>query len=137
MKKSNIILVILLCSLYLIPVFVWGICKISAKGNYYTGFGDDIQTVYIENTGLTKEDIIVNSERVSVPAFQVVSVNQYMNSSYLYYKGSKKYYPEINKDGNVLTIGKAIDAPNTKLKLHIRINDISEIMLNGESVWRR
>jgi hypothetical protein len=137
MKKSNIILVILLCSLYLIPVFVWGICKISAKGDYYTGFGDDIQTVYIENTVLTKEDIIVNSERVSAPAFQAVSVNQYMNSSYLYYKGSKKYYPEINKDGNVLTIGKAIDAPNTKLKLHIRINDISEIMLNGESVWRR
>ena len=138
MKKSNIILVILLCSLYLIPVLVWGICKVSAKGNYYTGFGDDIHTVYIENVGLTKEDIIVDPEQVSVSSSQVIMVNQFMNSSYLYYKGSRKYYPEISKEGDRLTIGKAVDAPaDAKLKLHIRINDIAEITLNGESVWRR
>ena len=138
MKKSNIILVILLCSLYLIPVFVWGICKVSAKGNYYTGFGDDIHTVYIENVGLTKEDIIVDPERASVSEFQAIKINDFMNASYLYYKGSRKYYPEISKEGDRLTIGKAVDAPvDAKLKLHIRINDITEVVLNGESAWRR
>ena len=136
MKKSNIILVILLCSLYIIPVFVWGFYKVSSASDYYTGFGNEIRTVRIENLDLKKEDIVVNTKWAS--RFPQNDLSQSNQQSYLYYKRGKKYLPEVSVEDNGLFVGKAVNAPaNAKLKLHIRINDITEIVLNGETVWRR
>jgi len=133
MKKSNIILAILLISLYLIPVCVWGFYKVSSASNYYTGLSGAIRIVQIENAGLSKSDIIVNTEKQ--PA--AININN-MGGSYLYYKGSKKYLPEITKEDDTLIIGKAIDTPSgEKLKLHICISSVDVIRLNGEVVWRR
>ena len=138
MKKSNIILVALLVGLYITPVIVWGICKISSASDYYTGFGTNIQTVKIENLDLKKEDILINVERSSKIRVNVINIAQGNGNTNLYYKGSKKYLPVANVEDHILFIGKATDAPaGEKLKLHIRINDITEITLNGETIWRR
>ena len=139
MKKSNIILVALLAGLYITPAIVWGICKISSVSDYYTGFGTNIQTVKIENIDLKKEDIVINTESDSKFKSNAINIGgQGLGNSYLYYKGFKKYLPEANVEGQILSVGKAANAPSgEKLKLHIRINDISEITLNGETIWRR
>ena len=137
MKKSNIILVVLLATLYLTPAIVWGFYKLSSTGNYYMGFGNDFRFIQIENPGLTKQDIIVNTERVSEYSGFKMN-NKTLNASYLYYKGSRKYLPEVERKGDILIMGKATDAPSgEKLKLHVRINSLNEITLNGETVWRR
>jgi len=135
MKKSNIILIILLAGLYITPAIVWGVFQISSTGDYYTGFGDNIRTIQIENVSLTKEDIIVNTEQASW--FPRDGLNQ-ASKSYLYYKGIRKYLPEAYVENDILFVKKAAKASSgEKLKLHIRINDIAEILLNGETVWRR
>jgi len=137
MKKSNIILVILLVSLYITPAIVWGFYKATSSGDYYTGFGDDIRIIQIENPGLTKDDILVNTKYSSTSAGITIN-KQTLGDSYLYYKGSRKYLPEVSREDDVLFTGKAADAPvGEKLKLHIRIQGLYEIRLNGEIVWRR
>jgi len=138
MKKSNIILVILLAGLYLIPAIVWGFYKVSSKGDYYTAFGNDVRFIQIDNPGLTKEDIVINTRQVPEnPGFKMN--NSTFDASYLYYKGSRKYLPQVEKVNNTLIIGKATGVPSSeKLKLLIRINNLEEITLNGETVfWRR
>jgi hypothetical protein len=137
MKKSNIILIALLGTLYIMPVIVWGICKISSAGDYYTGFDENIRFLRIENVGLTKEDVIINTDRVS--GFRGVQVNNInVGDSYLYYKGNRRYLPKLTKEDDVLITGKAVDAPSgEKLKLHVRIKGLYEITLNGETIWRR
>ena len=133
MKKSNIILIILLSSLYLIPVCVWGFYKVSSASNYYTGFSREIRIVQIDNASLSKDDIMVNTAKKN----SVVNVNNW-GDSYLYYKGSKKYLPNVTKEDDTLLIGQAVDAPSgEKLKLHICISSLDAIRLNGETVWRR
>ena len=137
MKKSNIILVVLLATLYIMPAVVWGFYKVSSNGEYYTGFGDEFRFIQIENPGLTKQDILINTERVSEYSGFKMN-NRVLDASYIYDKGSRRYLPEINREGDSLYVGKATDAPSgEKLKLHIHINGLYEIRLNGETVWRR
>ena len=136
MKKSNIILIGLLVALYIIPAMVWGFYKLSSNSDYYTGFGDDIRVVKIENSLLKKEDIVVNTERASTSRRN--GINMSSEVPYLYYKGNRKFLPEARIEDDMLIVGKATKAPaDAKLKLHIRINDITAIVLNGETVWRR
>jgi len=137
MKKSNIILVVLLAALYIMPAVVWGFYKVSSNGDYYTGFGNEFRLIQIDNPGLTKQDIIINTEKVSEYSGFKMN-NKVLDASYIYYKGSRKYLPQINKAGESLNVGKATDAPSgEKLQLHIHLNGLSEIRLNGETIWRR
>jgi hypothetical protein len=138
MKKSNIILVALLVGLYITPAIVWGICRIRSTGDYYTEFGTNIQTVKIENLDLKKEDVLIKAGSASKIQVNVFNIKQGDDNSYLFYQGTKKYLPEANVEDQILFVGKAANAPSgEKLKLHIQINDISEITLNGEIIWRR
>ena len=137
MKKSNIILISLLVALYIMPVMVWGFNKMSAGGDYISGFGENIRVVKIENNMLKKEDIVVNTKQVTTSNMFIYN-NQDIQMSHLYYRGNRKFLPEVKLEDDMLTVGKAPDAPSdAKLKLHIRINDIAEITLNGETVWRK
>jgi len=132
MKKSNIILIILFVGLYGVAIGIWGNNKISSAGDYLTGFGDNYRIIKIENPELKKDDIIVNTE----PAFK--SANSIKEISYLYYKGNNKILPEVSEEGDILVVGKATKASSdAKLKLHIHINNITEIILNDEVVWTR
>jgi hypothetical protein len=136
MKKSNIILISLLVALYIIPAMVWGFNKMNASGDYITGFSNHIRVVQIENNALKKENIVVNTKRAS--NFSQNGMHQSINMPYLYYSGNRKYRPEVRMEDDILIVGKATNAPaDAKLQLHIRINDISVITLNGETVWRR
>ena len=135
MKKSNIILVVLLVSLWIIPTIVWGVYKISGSGDFYTGFGNDLKTVVITNPGLKVEDIKINLDPASNYPREM---NRADNASYLYYKGKKQYLPDVSLQDDSLLVGNVINAPaGEKLTLHIRINGISAVMLNGETVWSR
>jgi len=136
MKKSNIILVGLLVSLWIIPVIVWGVNKIGARGDYYTGFGENIRTLIIVNPGLKAEDITLNLNPAS--EFPRNQWDQAGEASYLYYKGKKKYLPDASLQADMLLVGEAKNAPSgEKLTLHIRINGLNDIVLNGETIWMR
>jgi hypothetical protein len=136
MKKSNIILIVLLFSLYITPAVVWGVYKISSKGDYYTGFGDNIETIIIANPDLKVEDITLDLNPAS--EFPRNQIDQAGQASFLYYKGKKRYLPDVSVQGDMLLVGNAINAPSgKKLTLHIRINGLNDVILNGETVWRR
>lgn len=141
MKKSNIILLGLFVSLYIIPVLVFGINKMNSAGDYFTGFGEDYQTIIIENPGLKKEDIIINIEPVSESSMNMFSIEGRKigkHASYLYYKENKKFFPEVSTNNNTLVVGKPVDAPiDAKPKLHIQISSITKIILNNETIWKK
>ena len=135
MKKSNIILTGLLVALWLTPIIVWGYFKSGIAGEYYTGFGDSITTIIIANPNLKAEDIKINLD----PASRFPSgMNMANKASYLYYKGKRKYLPAVNVQSDMLLVGEAIKASAGKrLTLHIRINGLNEVVLNGVTIWQQ
>jgi hypothetical protein len=137
MKRSNIILVVLLVSLWLIPIIVWGYYISGIGGDYYTGFGENITSIIIANPNLKAEDISLNLN----PASGFPGNGQFQEAhkaSYLYYKGKKRYLPEVSLQGDMLLVGEAIGAPSgEKLTLHIRINGLHDVILNGVTIWRK
>lgn len=136
MKKSNIILIVLAVCLFVTPLVVWGIYSLKATDELYTGFQDEQMILDINDPALTKADVVINTEKASgFPGNELLSINK---SSYLYYEGSRKYLPDLNLNGNRLSIKPPADAPsNEKLTLHVRINGIYQIVLNGETIWER
>jgi len=135
MKKSNIILTGLLVALWLTPIIVWGYFKSGIAGEYYTGFGDNITTISISNPNLKAEDIKINLDPASRFPSQMDMANK---ASYLYYKGKRKYLPTVNVQSDMLLVGEAIKAPaGKKLTLHIRINGLNDIVLNGVTIWQQ
>lgn len=136
MKRSNIILIILLACLYVVPLIVWGVYSIRPEEDIYTGFrGSDITLVKIDNAQLKPEDVIIGTPgRIGFPGNDQI---ENAINSYLYYEANgKKYLPKVNVKDNVLIIGKSTDIPgNEKARLHIHINGIKEIQLNNTSIW--
>ena len=50
----------------------------------------------------------------------------------------KRYLPEVSRHDSLLLVSGARDAGKDKnLTLHIRINNIQKIRLNGEEIWTR
>jgi len=135
MKKSNIILIGLLVSLWLTPIIVWGYFKSGIAGEYYTGFDDSITTIIIANPNLKADDIALDLN----PASQFPSKMDMANkASYLYYKGKRKYLPVVNVQADMLLVGEAINVrAGEKLTLHIRINGLQDIVLNGVTIWQK
>ena len=135
MKKSNIILTGLLVALWLTPIIVWGYFKSGIAGEYYTGFGDNITTISISNPNLKAEDIKINLDPASRFPSQMDMANK---ASYLYYKGKRKYLPTVNVQSDMLLVGEAIKASSSEtLTLHIRINGLQDIVLNGVTIWQK
>jgi hypothetical protein len=108
----------------------------SSESDYYTGFNDRVKTIIIANTDLKAEDINLDLKPAS--EFRGIQIRQGDMASFLYYKGRKKYLPEVRLQGDMLLIGNAMNArADEKLTLHIRINGLNDIILNGETIWER
>ncbi len=107
MKKSNRVFIALIATLYIVPALTFGAAQFTSE-KCLTGFTQKFQIIQIDNPAL------------------------------LYYEGMKRYLPEVSRHDSLLLVSGARGAGQDKnLTLHIRINNIQKIRLNGEEIWTR
>lgn len=138
MKRSNLILIILIGCLFFAPVVIWGFYKMLPADEVYTGFNEDDQIMEINDLTLTAGDVDINTERAS--GFPRRELAMGGHASYLYYMDSdgNKYLPDLRTAGQMLYVTGANKAPTgKKLTLYIHINGLKKIVLNGDTIWER
>lgn len=133
MKKSNRVFIALIVALYIIPFLALGIASLIKKEAFLTGFKQDLRVIRIDNPALRSEDLKIDKRHASeFPRGQLLEST---DQSYLYYEGKERYLPEVSRQDSLLMVGLPVNAGQDKdLTLHIRINNIQEIRLNGEIV---
>ena len=115
MKKSNRIFIALIATLYIVPALTFGVAQFTSE-KCLTGF---------THTRTASE----------FPRAQILEAK---DRSLLYYEGKKRYLPEVSRHDSLLLVSGARDAGQDKnLTLHIRINNIQKIRLNGEEIWTK
>ena len=109
---------------------------ISTSEKCLTGFTQKFQIIQIDNPELKAENIKVDTRTASeFPRGQILEAK---DRSLLYYEGMKRYLPEVSRHDSLLLVSGARDAGQDKnLTLHIRINNIQKIRLNGEEIWTK
>lgn len=138
MKKSNIILTILIVTLYTIPLIVYFISISLPKTNCVTGFQDNFRVIKIDNPDLTANDVHISKYKASAyPAGYTLDVEAAINHSYIYYKGKESYFPNMTSTSTTLYVTTPKGAGQDQPALHIRVNGIQSILLNGNSIWKR
>ena len=132
MKKSNRIFIALIATLYIVPALTFGVAQFTSE-KCLTGFTQKFQ---IDNPELKAENIKVDTRTASeFPRAQILEAK---DRSLLYYEGKKRYLPEVSRHDSLLLVSGARDAGQDKnLTLHIRINNIQKIRLNGEEIWTK
>lgn len=139
MKRSNLLFIILITTIFLIPLIVFAISVLLPGEKCYMGFNERFQVISINNPDLKASDVQVNSK----PAFTYfppdnLGEEEEQNKAYLYYKGDQPYLPELSDNIDTLLVGKPLDAgKDTKLSLCIHMNNIHSILLNGECIWSK
>ena len=122
MKKSNRVFIALIATLYIVPALTFGAAQFTSE-KCLTGFTQKFQI---------KVDTRTASE---FPRGQILEAK---DRSLLYYEGMKRYLPEVSRHDSLLLVSGARDAGQDKnLTLHIRINNIQKIRLNGEEIWTK
>ena len=126
MKKSNRVFIALIATLYIVPALTFGVAQFTSE-KCLTGFTQKFQIIQIDNPELKAENIKVDTRTASE-----------FPRSLLYYEGKKRYLPEVSRHDSLLLVSGARDAGQDKnLTLHIRINNIQKIRLNGEEIWTK
>lgn len=135
MKKSNRAFIALIATLYIVPALTFGVAQFTSE-ECLTGFIQRFQIIQIDNPELKAENIKIDTRTASeFPRAQILEAE---NRSFLYYEGKKRYLPEVSRQDSLLLVRGARDAGQDKnLTLHIRINNIQKIRLNGEEIWTR
>lgn len=89
----------------------------------------------IENQNLKADEVKIDR----TPTYNAIgSIQNTDELTYLYYKGTKQYLPEVSYRDSTLVVKGAIDARNDKnLTLHVRINSINKVILNGQEIWAK
>ena len=125
MKKSNRIFIALIATLYIVPALTFGVAQFTSE-KCLTGFTQKLKA----------ENIKVDTRTASeFPRAQILEAK---DRSLLYYEGKKRYLPEVSRHDSLLLVSGARDAGQDKnLTLHIRINNIQKIRLNGEEIWTK
>lgn len=106
-----------------------------------TGFEDKFDMIQIENPALTSDCIHIDTTYAS--EFSDRKLSDIKNRSYLYYSnGTQRYIPNMwNFTGDTLRIGGPTNVDYSEkrnnMALHIRINGIQTIELNGKKIWNR
>lgn len=134
MKRSNLIFILLIVSLFSIPLLLNGFNSLFHQKSY-TGISDEYTVIRIDNPELQASAIYVDTTETSAfPKGDVIDVNK---CSYLFYKGSEQYLPEVSVKGDELLIGKARNTAGKeeKLTLHIHIGNVKTVLLNGKMIW--
>ena len=127
MKKSNRVFIALIATLYIVPALTFGVAQFTSE-KCLTGFTQKFQIIQIDNPELKAENIKVDTRTAS----------EFPRGQILYYEGMKRYLPEVSRHDSLLLVSGARDAGQDKnLTLHIRINNIQKIRLNGEEIWTK
>ncbi|RHJ91416.1 hypothetical protein [Parabacteroides bouchesdurhonensis] len=135
MKRSNIIFFSLLAILYFVPLLIFGISNFIPVDKSYTDFGY-IKVLQIDNPALKPDDIKVDT--TFIPVYRTPTLCTKNDFTYLYYKGTKQYLPEVSGRDSTLIVKGAIESGQDKnLTLHIRINNLKKIILNDQEIWIR
>lgn len=136
MKKSNRVFSALIVALYIIPFLALGIASLIQKDVFLTGFKQNLRVIRIDNPSLGSENLKIDERHAS--EFPHGQLLESADQSFLYYEGKERYLPEVSRQDSLLMVGLPVNAGQDKdLTLHIRINNIQEIQLNGEVVWTR
>ena len=158
MKKSNRVFIALIATLYIVPALTFGAAQFTSE-KCLTGFTQKFQIIQIDNPELKAENIKVDTrthtKMLHDEAFKLKAENikvdtrtasefprgqilEAKDRSLLYYEGMKRYLPEVSRHDSLLLVSGARDAGQDKnLTLHIRINNIQKIRLNGEEIWTK
>lgn len=138
MKKSNLLFVILAVTLYAIPLIGYLISISLPSTNCVTGFKNDFRVIQIDNPELTATDVHISKYKASVyRAKYSIDVDAAINHSYIYYKGKVSYFPNMTNTDTILYVTTPKGAGQDHPALHIRVNGIRSIMLNGNIIWER
>ena len=122
MKKSNRVFIALIATLYIVPALTFGAAQFTSE-KCLTGFTQKFQIIQIDNPELKAENIKVDTRTASeFPRGQILEAK---DRSLLYY------------DSLLLVSGARGAGQDKNLTLHIRINNIQKIRLNGEEIWTR
>lgn len=136
MKKSNKLFVLLFIGFYLFPFLCYGFYILFPKERL-TGFSDMDKIICIEDEKLTKDLISIDSKRASgYPYYEKLDA---FNSAYLYYEETGcTYAPEFSIRKDTLFVkAPHKDNKGNNRSLHIFINGIKIICLNGEVIWNK
>ena len=135
MKRSNIIFFSLIAILYITPFVVYGVIRLMPVEQSLTGFVPLIKVLEIENQNLKADEVKIDR----TPTYNAIgSIQNTDELTHLYYKGTKQYLPEVSYRDSTLVVKGAIDARNDKnLTLHVRINSINKVILNGQEIWAK
>ena len=123
MKKSNRVFIALIATLYIVPALTFGAAQFTSE-KCLTGFTQKFQIIQFDTRTASQ-----------FPRGQILEAK---DRSLLYYEGMKRYLPEVSRHDSLLLVSGARDAGQDKnLTLHIRINNIQKIRLNGEEIWTK
>jgi hypothetical protein len=136
MKRSNIIFIILIATLFVTPFIMLGVY--SFFPGKPTLVLPDCRIVQIHNPALAAKDVHIKSPEGHEP----LKINgrsffpRSTDNNHIRYSGQKTYRPDLNHTGDTLHIGAPQKAGNdTNLKLYIRIYGLEKVELNGTEIW--
>lgn len=138
MKKSNLLFTVLAVTLYAIPL-IGGLIAISLPPtNCVTGFNNNLRVIQIDNAELAASDVHISKYKASAyPTGYTFDVEAAINHSYIYYKGKETYFPNMTSTSATLYVTTPKGAGRDRPDLHIRVNGIRSIILNGNIIWNR
>ena len=124
----------LIATLYIVPALTFGVAQFTSE-KCLTGFTQKFQIIQIDNPELKAENIKVDTRTASeFPRGQILEAK---DRSLLYYEGMKRYLPEVSRHDSLLLVSGRGRRQDKNLTLHIRINNIQKIRLNGEEIWTK
>ena len=139
MKKSNLLFLYLMVALYIFPFIIWGVKESTCKNQAYTGIYKEQAFIDIENPQLEPENVHIDTRQSSY--FPKEDKIEIQRRTYLYYAGTRQYFPEISIQGDTVKIGKAVEMgkedDTEQLSLHIHFIDLKAVRLNGKIIWEK
>ncbi|MDR1201137.1 MAG: hypothetical protein LBL58_05830 [Tannerellaceae bacterium] len=132
MKRSNILFIVLLVTLFVLPGIILGGFYLRFDKRYLFRFDIVCSVVMIENPALGIEDVEIDTSRYSsFPGSDRSSTDLPDVESYIYYEGARSYLPLLRLSNDTLYIGKPEKEVTERLSLKMRFVTPREVYLNG------
>jgi hypothetical protein len=128
-------LIILFAALFVFPFAVAGRFYFFPSSDQAAVIDRYYRILRIENPSLHAEDVTLSSERVKGGSLRSFTREEHRK---LYYEGRKRYLPEVREEGDILFVGKPLDAADDDpLRLHVPAAITDTVILNGELIYGR
>jgi len=138
MKRSNIIFIILIATLFVAPFITLGIYSL-LPGEPTLDL-PMFRTVQINNPSLEAKDVHVESNNGPEPLIIIARpfFRNRADNNHVRYEGRETYLPDLSHRDDTLYVGAPQNAGNdTSLTLHIRIYGLEKVELNGAGIWEK